>query len=416
MKNKLYILIIIFLTAVISTLLALTWNKKLKTIQKNTNETNQTVNKKEEAKKETKKEKKVIENLTYEFNTKVFLKDVENITVDDNTTLIDTGTLGNNTYEDDNYIIKYNIKDTKKPIIIGSSSITIYNGSSTNPVNKLMCGDNETSKPNCYIDGNWDVNKNGTYEVKYTAIDNSGNKSTKDIKIVVKNKPKDSSKSSSSSTKKGTKLAKFIEKYKTDDTLIGIDVSAWQGNIDFSKAKKDGVEAAIIRLGYGPSGDDRKLKLDSKFKRNLEGFKKVGIPVGIYYFSYAKTKEEVKNTADYIIKNLDGATLDFPIAFDWENWGSSFNKYGVSFKDLGDMYQIFKKTLNDAGYKTMLYSSAYYLNKVWDDRQENSWVAYYTSNNDFKKEYMMWQASSSGKVSGISGLVDIDIFYPNKIQ
>jgi GH25 family lysozyme M1 (1,4-beta-N-acetylmuramidase) len=416
MKNKLYIIIIIFLTAVISTLLALTWNKKLKAIQKNTNETNQTVNKKEEEKKETKKEKKVIENLTYEFNTKVFLKDVENITVDDNTTLIDTGTLGNNTYEDDNYIIKYNIKDTKKPIIIGSSSITIYNGSSTNPVNKLMCGDNETSKPNCYIDGNWNVNKNGTYEVKYTAIDNSGNKSTKDIKIVVKNKPKDSSKSSSSSTKKGTKLAKFIEKYKTDDTLIGIDVSAWQGNIDFSKAKKDGVEAAIIRLGYGPSGDDRKLKLDSKFKRNLEGFKKVGIPVGIYYFSYAKTKEEVKNTADYIIKNLDGATLDFPIAFDWENWGSSFNKYGVSFKDLGDMYQIFKKTLNDAGYKTMLYSSAYYLNKVWDDRQENSWVAYYTSNNDFKKEYMMWQATSKGKVSGISGPVDINIIYNNKIK
>ena len=413
MKKKIYIITIVFLATVITTLLVLTLNKKKKAIPvvEEVNKTNTNI----VTKKETKKNKEIINDLKYEFNTKIYLKDI--IKTDDNTTLLDTGTLGNDTYEDDNYIVNYFVKDTKAPLIMGSSSITVYNGSNTNVVNKLFCGDNETSKPNCYIDGAWDVNTNGTYDVVYTAIDNSGNKSTKKIKIVVKNKPKDTGKSTStSSTKKGTSFSKFVEKYKTEDTLIGIDVSEWQGNINFDKVKKAGVEAAIIRLGYGPSGDERKLKVDSKFKRNLEGFKKAGIPVGVYYFSYAKTKEEVKATAEKIIKELDGTQLELPVAFDWENWGSRFNKYGVSFRDLGDMYQVFKKTLNDAGYKTMLYSSAYYLNKVWDDRQENTWVAYYTSNNDFKKDYMLWQASASGKVSGISGLVDIDIFYKNKIQ
>ncbi len=411
MKKIYYIIILVFLTSVVCTLLVLNINKSNKKKLNLTNET-KVLNVKKEVKDEPKKEKTTIDNLEYEFNKRVYIKDITN---NESDKLLDTTILGNNTYEDDDYIIKYNIVDTKAPLILGSSSITIYNGENTNPVNKLFCGDNETSKPNCYIDGDWDRNKNGTYNVVYTAIDNSNNKSTKNIKIVVKNKPKKKS-SSSSSTKKGTDISKYIEKYKTEDTLIGIDVSTWQGDINFEKVKKAGVEAAIIRLGYGPSGDERKLKVDGKFKRNIEGFKKVGIPVGVYYFSYAKTKDEVKATAEKIIKELDGQTLELPVAFDWENWGGSFNKYGVSFKDLGDMYQVWKETLNAAGYKTMLYSSAYYLNKVWDDRQENTWVAYYTSNNDFKKDYMLWQCTASGKVSGISGLVDIDVIYKNKIQ
>ena len=372
---------------------------------------NETVeSEKNEAKIDTKKEKITLENLSYNFNDKVYLRDLTGIETNET---LDTITLGDNTYNFENYEIKYSVVDNVKPLILGGSSVTVYTGSSeTTVVNKYLCGDNQTSKPDCHIEGNFDLNKVGEYKVKYIARDDSGNEESKDFKLIVKKKPKSSSSSSSSSSKPKIDVQTYIDKYKNENTMIAVDVSVWQGDINFSKVKKDGVEAAIIRLGYGPSSG--KLKLDSKFKANLKGFKEQKIPVGVYFYSYAKTKEDVKEQADFIVKNLEGQTLELPIAFDWENWGS-FNKYNLSFKDLNDLYLTFKEELGKHGYNTMLYSSAYYLNKLWDVHN-NTWVAYYTSNNDFKKEYMMWQATSRGKVSGISGPVDINVIYQNKIK
>ena len=360
--------------------------------------------------KEVKKEKVVMNDLSYNFNDLIYVKDITGI--DTNETL-DTITLGDNTYTIENYELNYSVVDNVKPLILGGSSITVYTGASEkDAVNKFICGDNQTSRPDCHLEGTFDLNKVGEYKVKYIARDDSGNEESKDIKLIVKKKPKSSSSSSSSSSKPKIPIKDYINKYKTDDTMIAVDVSVWQGDINFSKVKKDGVEAAIIRLGYGPSSG--KLKLDSKFKANLKGFKEQKIPVGVYFYSYAKTKEDVKEQVDFIVKNLEGQTLELPIAFDWENWGS-FNKYNLSFKELNDLYLTFRDELKKHGYNTMLYSSAYYLNKIWDVHN-NTWLAYYTSNNDFKKEYMMWQTTARGKVSGISGAVDVDIIYKNKIK
>ena len=401
MKKNVFIILFVFLSVVIGYLLYINIINK-DDVNDNSDSNNTIV-------KDKPKEKVVLNDLSYNFNDKVYIKDLTGI--DTNETL-DTLTLGDNSINIENYEINYSVVDNVKPLILGSSSATVYTGSTEKDVvNKYLCGDNHTSKPDCHIEGTYDLNKVGEYKVTYIARDESGNEETKDITLKVKKKPKSSS-SSSSSAKAKDPIKDYISKYKNENTMIGVDVSAWQGSINFAKAKKDGVEAAIIRLGYGPSSGQ--LKLDSKFKANLKGFKEQNIPVGVYFYSYAKTKEDVKKQAEFIIKNLNGETLDLPIAFDWENWGS-YNKYNLSFKDLNDLYLTFSEEIQKAGYKSMLYSSAYYLNRLWDVHN-NTWVAYYTSNNDFKKEYMMWQATSKGKVSGISGPVDIDIIYNNKIK
>ena len=357
-----------------------------------------------------------IKDLVFEYDSKVLISDVLELDIDG---YLDTEKLGTNsrtiTHEDKDYIINYEVVDTTAPIIMGSSTKKTYIGEKINLVNKYLCGDNHDSKPKCRIEGDYDINSKGTYKLTYVAEDTSGNKTTKSIKLKVIEKPtntgSNSSSSSSTSSIKTTKLSKYIKKHKKENTKIGIDVSAWQDDIDWKKAKKDGVEFAILRIGFGHTNSNE-LVLDKWFKNNLKKTKELNIPIGLYFYSYAKTKEQAREQAKWIVKELNGQKLDLPIAFDWENW-NSFNKYNVSFKELSDIADTFIEEVENNGYKGMLYSSAYYLNHMWRDF-DNTWVAYYTENNDFKKPYIMWQLSSKGKVDGITGPVDIDILYENK--
>ena len=405
MKKRVILIISIILIILIDAVLIIYSAKKKREIKENVKPKEETII---EEKVESNNEKVVVDNLKYEFDKTVYLKDVLNIEVDG---LLDTTTLGEQTktytFNNIDYEIKYTIKDSKKPLILGGTTKTTTLGKKINLVNKFMCGDNHDSKPNCYIEGEYDINKLGTYNLTYVAVDSSGNKSTKNFKLKVIKEKKQSSSSSSSSPKR-TSIKTYIKKYKTDKTKVGIDVSTWQGNIDWEKAKKDGVEFAMIRLGFGPNSEN-KLVLDNKFKQNIKETKRLKIPTGIYFYSYAKTKEDIVKQVDYIVKELDGAKLELPIAFDWENW-NSFNKYNVSFKELNDLANTFISEVEKHGYKGMLYSSAYYLLNIWKD-YDNTWLAYYTSNNDYKKSYNMWQLTSSGKVNGISGSVDINILY-----
>ena len=417
MKNKRLIIISFVILIIIDTLLFfLTFNnKEKKNIQKESSiKTEEKIPEEENNIEEVviKKEYK-INKLVFEYDTQVYLKDILEVDIEG---LLDTETLGKQTKEvihgTDKYIIDYKVVDTTPPIIMGTNTKKTTKGKKINLVNKYMCGDNHDDKPNCYIEGEYDINKVGTYNLKYVAKDSSGNKSTKNIKLKVVEPPKPGGSSSSTSTPvKKTAIKKYIKKYKKDNTKIGIDVSAWQDNINWEKAKKAGVEFAMIRIGYGPTSDNE-IKEDKWFKNNIKGAKKAGIPVGIYLYSYAKSVEDAKEQIKWIHKKLNGEKLELPIAFDWENW-SSFNKYKVSFKKLNDIAKAFIDEANKYGYDGMLYSSAYYLNHIWK-QFDNTWVAYYTSNNDFSKPYIMWQLSSKGGVDGISGPVDIDVLYEDK--
>ena len=349
-----------------------------------------------------------IENKTFEYNTQAYTYDI--LQKGENKT-IDTMTLGNYTYDVQeeteekiiNYTINYSIVDTTPPLILGSTKKTIEKGKGLNIVDAYICADNYDDKPNCFVEGEYDTNKIGEYNMVYYAEDSHGNKNSKDIKLVV---VKPSNSSSSSSTKR-TDISEYISKYKTDNTKIGIDVSAWQSNIDWKKVKNDGVEFAIIRMGYGPS--DGKYKFDSKYEKNIKGAKDVGIPVGLYFYSYSDSIEESRKEAQWLVEQIKGTELDLPIAYDWESWGK-YNSLGYSLYHFNQMAEVFIEEIEKAGYQGMLYSSAYYLKNIWH-RFDYTWLAYYTNDNDYMGSYNIWQLSSSGKVNGISGSVDIDILY-----
>ena len=300
---------------------------------------------------------------------------------------------------------KYIVVDTTKPLLLMSSSYSVEKGKEANLINKAICADNYDKRPNCYIEGNYDFNKIGTYNLKYHAVDTSGNSVSKEFKLKVV-KP---SKKKETQNKPKYKIEDLISKHKKGGTMIGIDVSSWQGDVDYQKVKNSGVEFVMIRLGYGHNKKGE-LVLDNKFTNNIKKAKEAGLLVGIYFYSYANTIEKVNEQVNYIVKKLDGQTLDLPIAFDWEDWGS-FNTYNMSLTDIKLIAKTFIDELEKNGYKGALYSSKYYLEQIWGLDKYNTWLAHYTNETSYKGKYFMWQLSNRGKVSGINGDVDLDVLY-----
>ena len=345
--------------------------------------------------------KNEIENLVFGYQEKVKVNKYIDLKEE---VLFDTSVLGERIYEDEDNIIHYKVIDKTSPLILGNN-VTTTLGKKVDLVNKFLCGDDLDDTPKCYIQGDYDINKIGTYKLTYVAVDNAGNASTKNfnLKVIAKtnNNP-------SSNEKPRINISEYIKKYKTNFTSIGIDVSSWQYDIDWNKVKNDGVEFAMIRIGFGHTNKGE-IIIDNTFENNLKNAKKAGIKVGIYFYSYASDEQEAREQMKWIVKKLNGEKLDLPIAFDWEDWGD-FNSYKVSFKTLSNIADAFIDEAQKNGYEGMLYGSAYYLNTIWKSNQK-TWLAYYTDNNDYKGDYMMWQLSSRGKVSGINAAVDINVLY-----
>ena len=330
---------------------------------------------------------------------------------------IDSTKLGTQTVEfefinEDGITVKYSydieVVDTVAPLAFVNNTYYIKKGGSKNFYKNIFCGDNYDPEPNCYIEGDYDVNTNGTYPVTFKAIDNSGNSYSKNINVVVYT-PSNNSSGSNNSTDKKSKVyySDIVEKYKTDNTKIGLDVSKWQGVIDFDKLKEAGVEFIFIRVGWGYKGE---YKLDEQFERNISEANRVSIPVGIYFYSYASTPKESISDAIWVIEQIKDYDVDLPIAFDWEEWGD-FNDYNVSFYGLTNTAETFLDVVGLAGYEGLLYSSKHYLEKIWLETDYEIWLAHYTKQTDYESDYRFWQLCSNGRVSGIKGDVDINIWY-----
>lgn len=302
--------------------------------------------------------------------------------------------------------ISYNVVDSTKPLVLINSTVTVDKGTK-NVVNKVLCADNYDKRPKCEIEGNYNVNKVGTYNnLKYKATDSSGNTVSYNFKLKVVNPSK-----SSNSNKEKYKIEDLIKNQKKENTMIGIDVSSWQSNIDFKKVKNAGVEFVMIRIGFGHNKKGE-LVIDKYFKNNIKNAKAAGLKVGLYFYSYANTNDKAKEQVHWIIKNLNGEKLDLPIAFDWEDW-RSFNSYNMSLYDIKEVARTFINECKKYNYDSVLYSSKYYLEQIWGVNEFDTWLAHYTSKekSSYKGNYMMWQLSSRGKVPGISGNVDLDILY-----
>lgn len=342
-----------------------------------------------------------------------FIENINGKIVDDY--YLDTDSLGKKKVDfqyinDDGIKLKYsyeiNVVDREAPLIWLGKSYNVVKGSEDNLLEKIMCGDNYDNDPICVIEGDYDLNKVGSYNLVFKATDSSKNVSEKKFTLNV-NEP--SNKEGSNGVKSVTEFSDVIKNYKTDNTQIGIDVSKWQGDIDFDKLKNAGVEFVIIRVGSS-NGINGENFVDSKFIQNIKNANSVGIPVGVYFYSYANSVDRAVSDAKWIIEQIKDYNVDLPIAFDWENWGS-FNKYELSFFGLTNMAKKFMDTVKDAGYDAMLYSSKTYLENIWMSVDYPVWLAHYTKNTNYTGDYSYWQLCSNGRVEGINGDVDIDIRY-----
>ncbi len=356
------------------------------------------------------------ENLSFEFYENALASEhveIENGEIKDLTTILDTTKLGETKFEliyesegkDYKININYTVVDTTAPLVLNSGSYTYKVGSDINLVEKIFCADNHDSKPNCEIIGDYDFNVSGSYALQLSATDSSGNNTTKDFNLYIK----DYIAPVTYSEPEKLPIEDVISKHKTDDTRIGIDVSRWQEEINWQKVKDAGVEFAILRIGYGW---DEEHTLDPMFEEYFEGASEVGLDIGIYYYSYANSIEEAKHAANWIVDTLDGRELDLPISFDWEEW-SEFNTYEISLTELNYMAIEFIKIVEDAGYDGMNYGSANYLRNIWDVPQYPTWLAHYVDETSYEGDYYMWQLTNTGLIDGINTDVDINVLYEN---
>lgn len=192
-----------------------------------------------------------------------------------------------------------------------------------------------------------------------------------------------------------------------------IDVSTWQGNIDWSKVKADGVQGAIIRAGFGSLASQK----DNKFEQNYKNAKAVGMPIGAYWYSYATSVATAKREAEVCLSILKGKQFEYPIYYDLED--ASMTGCGKSV--LTQIATTFCEALENAGYFVGIYCNPNWLKNYLDYntiKKYTLWLAHWGVSEP-SYECGLWQYSSSGSVSGISGRVDMDWGYedfPTKIK
>lgn len=196
-----------------------------------------------------------------------------------------------------------------------------------------------------------------------------------------------------------------------------IDVSEWQGDIDWAKAKADGVEGVIIRLGYGEGNN-----ADKKAQRNISECKRFGIPFGIYWYSYADTPALAKEEGADVVSKLkqfgvNPSDLAYPVYYDLEKWTWEGHKPPTDPNVYNNIVNNWYSALQSAGYKNLgVYSYTSYLQgplKHADIYAKTTWVAQYGARmgfDSFPTNSRGWQYTSSGKVDGISGSVDMNAF------
>ena len=354
-------------------------------------------------------------NVYSNVKVKDFIKDIDGKVVDNNK--IKTTELGKVEVEfiylnGDNRkrkgTFEVEVKDLEEPLIWLSNSYSVRVGDDVNLEDEILCADNYDSNPSCKITGDYDLNTAGNYSLVYEAEDSSGNTLSVDFTLNVY-EPREVTGGGSSSEVTYTDFKEIVNSHKTDDTLVGIDVSKWQGAIDFSKVKEAGAEFVIIRVGH-QNGVGGEYVLDPYFKRNISDAIENDLDVGIYFYSYADSKKEARKQAEWVIKQIKDYDITLPIAFDFESF-TSFNSMNLSLYQLNEVAESYFSTLEDAGYDTMLYGSKNYLNAIWKYNTNKVWLAHYTDKTDYDKDYMMWQLCQDGVIDGINGFVDIDILY-----
>lgn len=212
--------------------------------------------------------------------------------------------------------------------------------------------------------------------------------------------------------------------YYENEQLVthkGIDVSSYQGAIDWQQAAEDGVEFAIIRLGIRGYGSEGKLVLDEYFIRNIEGATAAGIKVGVYFFTQALTKEEAEEEAQFVIEALAPYQLQCTVVLDVEDVNASGARTNVlTMEQWTDNCIAFFDRIEEAGYRPMIYGNMKTFMLMLDlTRIERypKWFAAYTPYFYYPYAFDVWQYTDTARVAGITGNVDMNIsFYDFSLQ
>ena len=321
--------------------------------------------------------------------------------------------------------VTYNVVDTLPPTLI-TSKLDYYNNINDEIVfcNNAIYIDNYDRSPSCSVEGEYDLSKSGSYDLKYIIKDDSDNTTLQAFSLTVVDPDEDETDYNEENDEyfeevkdeieyQGFDIKEVIKEHKKDNSMIGIDVSRWQGDIDFDKVKKAGVEFVIIRMAVS-NGKHDKIGLDSYYKKNILKAKKAGLKVGVYVYTVASSEKEVIEQAKFVRKELKKTKLDFPIAYDFESW-DDIQKLKLNKYDLINHVDKFYDEVHKDGYDVMIYGSKLYLEKAWDKKEYPIWLAHYvptpSDKSSYEGNYILWQIASDGIIDGINGYVDIDIYY-----
>ncbi|MBQ9110666.1 MAG: Ig-like domain-containing protein [Oscillospiraceae bacterium] len=211
--------------------------------------------------------------------------------------------------------------------------------------------------------------------------------------------------------------------FNDDYVMIeGIDVSKYQPSIDWESLAEDGVDFAIIRLGFRGYGEAGALVMDNYYRSHMEGAKAAGIDTGVYFFTQAITPEEAVEEANFVLEVLQGIELEVPVYLDVESISAEGRMEAANLTpdQLTENLKAFCSTIENAGYEAGVYANMYWLNNKMNAAElENDysiWLANYTNQTVYEGAYDIWQYTNIGTYAGIEGCVDKNIWYSRKVE
>lgn len=302
--------------------------------------------------------------------------------------------------------------DTTAPFFLTlPESVSIENGSEFDINRHIGYIDDCDSNVDLQIDGEVDTSEDGSYALSLTITDDAGNSKTGSMTVNVYT-PSSGGGGGGGGSSEHTTLAysDFIDRYPAADIAHGIDVSRYQGDIDFEAVKAAGCDFVMLRAMIYNNGE---LGKDRKFEEYYADAKAAGLLIGVYYYSTDSTIEMLHEHCDELLAVLDGKELDLPVAFDWESW-AHFQKYQMSIIDINNLFYEFAGIMEENGYSTILYSSKYYLEIIWEPAGYDVWLAHYVKETSYEGDYTMWQTGSIGRIDGCDEDVDTDILFKSR--
>ena len=206
-----------------------------------------------------------------------------------------------------------------------------------------------------------------------------------------------------------------FKRYKSDDTLasVGVDVSSHQQEIDWELVAANGVEFAMIRVGYR-GYTEGEIQPDDYFVQNIEGARAAGLDVGVYFFSQALDEQEAIDEANYVLEQIKDYPLSYPVIFDWEDIEADARTDGMDSVQLTKNAIAFCDTIKQAGYRAGVYFNQRFGYEEFDLESLQDyvfWLAEYNDTPSFSFHFQIWQYCNDGRVDGIKTDVDLNLAF-----